>query len=275
MALRFENNGERQRTPARKKRTRNISFYAALVLCAGAVVLTAVTNRADNGSDPVSESLTESAYSQNADSFFDSQQASGETQTDTWYVSDMAVSPTDTVPGSSPEIQPVVQTTTSTTLPPRMPGTTPIAASVPTEAVPASAPVRFRLPVDGGVTTGFSGDELIFCATMCDWRVHNGMDIAGQSGAEVLACADGIVEGFVEDMLYGNTAIIRHADDSVLYYCGLSSTQMVSSGLQVHAGDVVGYIGEVPCELDDGPHVHLALMKDGQFIDPASVFSMS
>ena len=104
---------------------------------------------------------------------------------------------------------------------------------------------------------------------MCDWRVHNGVDITGEAGAEVRACADGIVENFAADMLYGNTAIIRHADDSILYYSGLSDTKMVSAGLEVHAGDVIGYIGEVPCELEDGPHIHLTMVKDGKFIDPA------
>ena len=53
-----------------------------------------------------------------------------------------------------------------------------------------------------------------------------------------------------------------------MYYCGLSSTCMVSPGMRVSAGDVIGYVGEVPCEAADGSHIHIALMKDGQFTDP-------
>jgi len=264
MALRFENNGEKQRTPA-KKRSRNISFYAALVLCVGAIVLTVIANPRDSGTDrgelPVG---TDTGLEQSADSLFDDSIEAEEAFADTWYVSDMTVSAAD--------VSVEVQTTTASTRPARLPSTTPTTStSATTAAVPASAKLSFGMPTDGIVTSGFSGSELIFCATMCDWRVHNGVDISGQVGDEVKACADGVVEGFVEDMLYGNTAIVRHADDSVMYYCGLNDTQMVSKGLNVAAGDVIGYIGEVPCELADGPHVHLALMKDGEFIDPATV----
>ncbi len=274
MALKFEHNGEKQRTPAGKKRTRNISFYAALVLCAGAVTLTAITSRTDHGAETPKDIHAETGSFQDLDEVYDSVIISGDPQTDTWQVSQPAVSPADTHPDYVPDIQPAVQTTTSTA-PLRTSDITLTTAPFPTEAVPASAPLRFRMPSDGSITSGFSGDELIFCATMCDWRVHNGIDISGELKDEVRACADGIVEGFVEDMLYGNTAIVRHADDSVLYYCGLDDTQMVSTGLQVKAGDLIGYIGQIPCELDDGPHIHLSLMKDGQFIDPATILSMS
>lgn len=266
MALRFENNGEKQRTPAKKKRSRNISFYAALAMCVAAVVLTAVANPADSG-DRTADTLSEIGSGQSADYYTDNAAVNQEI-TDTWYVNqvtpptqvaDTAV-PTSAVTDTQPTL-PVSELT--------------VAISATSAAVPAAASVSFRMPVDGSITCGFSGEELVFFSTMCDWRVHNGLDISGPAGNEVYACAGGIVEGFVEDMLYGNTAIIRHADDSVMYYCGLDDTQMVSAGLIVEAGDVIGYIGEVPCELSDGSHVHLALMKDGQFIDPATVIAGS
>lgn len=267
MALRFENNGEKQRTPARKKRSRNISFYAALVLCAGAIVLTALVRPNDSGDETDTDLLSQPISGQSAPEY-DSSPAVGEIMDEAWYVSEMTVSPVD--------VQPAVQTTTTAAEPIGQSSTTLTASTSATlAAVPASAPIRFAMPTGGSMTCGFSGEDLVFSATMCDWRVHNGVDISGQPGEEVRACADGTVEGFVEDMLYGNTAIIRHADDSVMYYCGLDDTQMVSAGLIVKAGDVIGYIGEVPCELADGAHVHLALMKDGQFIDPTTVLSGS
>lgn len=270
MALKFEHNGEKQRTPARRKRSRNISFYAAVVLCVGAVVLTAIINPSDTSTESTPDAITEASSGQSAEPFPDEQPAAGDILSEAWYVGNMTV--------SSADVQPMAQTTTAiTTAPSRAPSTTLTTASTSatSAAVPASASLRFAMPSTGSITCGFSGDELVFCATMCDWRVHNGVDISGSDGEEVHACADGIVEGFVEDMLYGNTAIIRHADDSVMYYCGLSDTQMVSAGLHVTAGDVIGYIGEVPSEMEDGPHIHLALMKDGQFIDPATVLSAS
>ncbi len=136
------------------------------------------------------------------------------------------------------------------------------------DVVAASGFVR---PLSGEIIKPYSGIELVFCSTMSDWRVHEGVDIAAENGSEVKAAADGEVVDFVEDALYGYTAIIRQKDDSMLYYCGLSAERMVSAGLQVKAGDVIGHIGDVPCETKDGPHLHLALMKGGDFADPRTV----
>jgi len=260
MSLRFDNSGEKKRPSPKKKNKRSLSFYAAILLCVGAVALTVVTNRADSGS-PAAEDALSSGQSSSLP--FDDLPTVDETLADSWLISDVTVSPADAQPAA-------VTTTTTSAAPSTQPSRMNIteAPSVP-EVVPASAPISFRMTTGGSVTSGYSGDELIFCATMCDWRVHNGIDISGEAGAEVRACADGIVENFAADIIYGNTAIVRHADDSIMYYCGLSDTQMVSAGLEVHAGDVIGYIGEVPCELEDGPHIHLAMVRDGKFIDPA------
>ena len=138
------------------------------------------------------------------------------------------------------------------------------------EAVSASANVSYRMPIKGDVAKTYSGDELVYCATMCDWRVHQGIDINGTLGSEVYAAADGVVVDFIEDVLFGYTAIIRQADESMLYYCGLTSEPMVTKGLEVHAGDVIGHLGVVPCEAEEPPHLHLALMKDGAFVNPAT-----
>lgn len=138
------------------------------------------------------------------------------------------------------------------------------------EAVSASANITYRMPIKGDVAKTYSGDELVYCATMCDWRVHQGIDINGTVGSEVYAAADGVVVDFIEDVLYGHTAIIRQADESMLYYCGLTAEPMVTKGLEVHAGDVIGHLGTVPCEAEEPPHLHLALMKDGSFVNPAA-----
>lgn len=138
------------------------------------------------------------------------------------------------------------------------------------DAVSVSANISYRMPIHGDVSKTYSGDELVYCATMCDWRVHQGIDINGKPNSEVYAAADGVVVDFIEDVLFGYTAIIRQADETMLYYCGLTSEPMVTKGLEVHAGDVIGYLGVVPCEAEEPPHLHLALMKDGTFVNPAA-----
>lgn len=251
--MKFESGG--QETARKPKKKRGVSFYAAVVLCVAAVVLAVASDRIKKSVSRGEEQPSGMSVGSSDDYYrlpsVDEQQMNAE-------LPDPSIL----------EFTPVVSTTTTTTA-------TTTAATAPTTAatrmaVQASAPLSFRMPTEGGeVCGGFSGDELVYCATMCDWRVHNGIDIAGKTGAPVLACADGVVENFAADMLFGNTAVIRHSDDTVVYYCGLNDTQMVSAGLQVKAGDVIGYIGEVPCELGDGAHIHLVMMKDGKFIDPA------
>jgi len=264
MAIEFEKDGRKKRSSSRKKRSRNISFYVALILCAGAVALTVAANRSDRGTRG-----EESGSGSSVSLPFDQIPPVDETLSEEWQINESVPEPDDVQPAA-------VTTTTSaavTTTSPSRASVTEPAPLQTEEAVAAAAPLRFRMPTDGPVTSGFSGDELVFCSTMCDWRIHNGIDIGGNSGDEVKACAAGIVESFAPDMLYGNTAVIRHADDSVIYYSGLSDTQMVSTGLHVEAGDVIGYIGEVPCELQDGPHIHVTMIKDGKFIDPAPLLS--
>ncbi len=261
MSIQIENNGEKKRTRTKKKTKRGLSFYAAVILCVGAAALSVLVNRTDasrsSGTQPPADQSTALP--------FDQFPSVDETLLDSSPVLETTPSQTDVRPAA------VTTSPDPTTVASQMNVTQP--TTIPTDAVPASADIRFRMPTGGSVVSGYSGDELVFCATMCDWRVHNGIDISGTAGEEVLACAGGIVEGFAADILYGNTAIIRLPDDSVMYYCGLSDTQMVSAGLQVNAGDVIGYIGEVPSELEDGPHIHLAMIKDGKFIDPAPLLS--
>jgi len=263
MAIKFEKDGRQQRTPSGKKRSRSLSFYAAILLCAGAAAFTVAANRTDRGADK-GELLADNSSSMPFEESLPADEAiSGHIHSGGLMISDTDLR------------APVTTTTTTasptTTSPSRLSVTEP--SSLKEEAVTVAAPLRFGMPGEGTVTNGFSGDELVFCSTMGDWRIHNGIDISGNSGDKVLACADGVVEGFAADMLYGNTAVVRHSDDSVIYYSGLSDTQMVSAGLHIKAGDVIGYIGEVPCELEDGPHIHLTMVKDGKFIDPAPLLS--
>lgn len=251
MSLRFDRSNEKKPSPTRKKRGRGLNFYAAVLLCLGAAALSYITNRDKPVPQREDTSLT-------LPTDFELPPVVDEMALDVPEAQDTAVSLADA--GTPTAV------TTATAAPSRLNITQ---ATQPEETVEASAPLRFRMPTDGKIVSGYSGDELVFCSTMGDWRIHNGIDITGKAGEEVRACTGGIVEDFAADMLYGNTAIIRLPDDSIMYYCGLSDTRMVSKGLQVNAGDVIGYIGEVPCELEDEPHIHLAMIKDGQFVDPA------
>ena len=69
------------------------------------------------------------------------------------------------------------------------------AASEPPAADPApaaaEAPRLIVEPLRGEVLTAFSMEELVYNQTLGDWRTHDGVDIAADSGAAVLAACGG------------------------------------------------------------------------------------
>lgn len=137
-----------------------------------------------------------------------------------------------------------------------------------------AAPASYILPVSGGIMCGFSGSNLVYSKTMCDWRVHQGIDIECSPGTSVTSCGNGMVYDVVDDPLYGTTVIVDSDDGSSLYYCGLEQTSVsVKKGTMLKSGDVIGMVGVVPCESADGTHIHLALMKNGGYADPMALIS--
>ena len=97
-------------------------------------------------------------------------------------------------------------------------------------------------------------------------RPHFGVDMAGPTGTDVIAPADGIVRLFVPDMFYsGGTLIIDHG-------MGVSSTFLhLSKGL-VKAGDVVKQ-GQLIAKTgttgrSTGPHLDWRMNWNNQRVDP-------
>ena len=133
--------------------------------------------------------------------------------------------------------------------------------------------VAMIVPVQGRVGTGFSLTVPVFSETMKDWRVHQGIDYLTDEGAEVVAAADGTVEGVYVSELMGLTVEIRHADGVLSIYQSLSE-EHVTLGQEVTRGDRIGTTGKsADCEVLSGNHLHFALLKDGVFLDPNDRFS--
>lgn len=103
-------------------------------------------------------------------------------------------------------------------------------------------------------------------------RMHNGVDYVGPVDANVLSIGDGVVRKvnlyFEEGKGYGRFVIIDHDNGYSSLYAQLSAYK-VKEGQKVKQGDVIGLLGT--SGLSTGPHLHLEIKKDGQFIDPESV----
>ena len=133
----------------------------------------------------------------------------------------------------------------------------------------APKPQKVEKPVAGETVTDYAMDCLTYNQTTRDWRVHDGVDIAAQAGAEVVAAADGTVYTVYEDEMMGMTVVIRHEEGYTTKYASLAQEVPVAAGDQVSAGQTVGYVGNTALlENAIGDHVHFSVSCDGKLVDP-------
>lgn len=126
---------------------------------------------------------------------------------------------------------------------------------------------EFVLPVDGKIFAAYSGDELIYNKTMNDWRTHNGIDIKAAAGTVVQASCDGRVKAVYQDGMLGWVAEVENGDYTVRY-CGLDKNLTVQQGDKIKQKQPIGKVGEIPLELGEESHIHLEIIKDGQYRNP-------
>ncbi len=126
-------------------------------------------------------------------------------------------------------------------------------------------------PAGKEIIKNYSDNNPVYSKTMGDWRVHNAIDFKCEQGSKVQAITDGVVKEIYDDGLYGMTIVIDHSNDFTAYYSGLGNTTLVKAGDNIEAGQEIGSINDVPCESQDGYHLHFAVKKDGNFINPTEV----
>lgn len=136
-------------------------------------------------------------------------------------------------------------------------------------AEPAEADNKVVLPLQGKTVTPFSTEALLYSETMGDWRIHNGVDIAAEEGAAVVAAAGGKVTSVVNDYWMGSTVTIACSGQYELTYASLSQPA-VSAGDTVQAGDRIGTVGSTALlEEALGPHLHFSVVRNGVPEDPS------
>ena len=135
-------------------------------------------------------------------------------------------------------------------------------------------PMRTVSPLEGQTVAVYAMDSLTYNATTRDWRVHNGIDIAADAGAEVCAAADGEVYTVYEDEQMGVTVVIRHEGGYTTKYASLAEDVAVAAGDTVTAGQTIGLVGNTALmESAIGDHVHFAVTCDGVSVNPRDFLS--
>ena len=131
--------------------------------------------------------------------------------------------------------------------------------------------ISYILPLEGEIPNPYSGGELVKSKTLGDWRTHDGVDIKAKAATPVVAVAAGTVETIENDPMFGTTITVLHPNGVSSIYASLNEKVNVSEGQQVAAGDVLGSVGETAiAEIALETHLHFAMTKDGQYLDPMS-----
>ena len=137
-------------------------------------------------------------------------------------------------------------------------------------------PIKTGKPLAGEIVAHYAMDCLSYNPTTRDWRVHNGIDIAAESGTEVKAAADGVVYTVYEDETMGTTVVIRHGNNYVTTYSSLAKDLAVSAGDSVSLGQVIGKVGNSALlESAVGDHVHFHVTLNDKPMDPLDFFALN
>lgn len=143
------------------------------------------------------------------------------------------------------------------------------------EETPVTAKLTFCRPLEGEIVESHSLTVPVFSETLGEWRVHTGIDISAEEGAEVYCSADGEISRIYHDPMHGMTVEVSHEGDIVTIYANLD--EMVANGLtvgqKIKKGDKIGYVGDTSLvELGKEPHLHFVIRLRGVAVNPLDYF---
>jgi len=147
---------------------------------------------------------------------------------------------------------------------PSQPPSTPAAQTPPAATPPAqprsepavaTGPVAWRWPADGQIVTRFQAGD----------STRQGIAIAGQSGQEVRAAADGVVVYSGSGLVgYGELVIVKHTDEWLSAY-GHNRRRLVEEGESVRGGQQIAEMGRSGASRD---MLHFEIRRNGRPVDP-------
>jgi murein DD-endopeptidase MepM/ murein hydrolase activator NlpD len=176
-----------------------------------------------------------------------------------------------------PTVQPIIEPEDEVSAPAPAPAEAETEPPAVTDEVPvmepapieAAEPMVVVSPLAGDAVAVFSVDQLIYDATLGDWRTHDGIDIQAAAGTAVVSAAAGVILSVEEDNRMGTTITIDHRNGYVTTYASLQPETAVLAGDEIAAGAIIGAAGNTSVtEAGLGAHLHFAVSKDGEPMDP-------
>ena len=96
-------------------------------------------------------------------------------------------------------------------------------------------------------------------------KMHKGIDMAGKSGSNVVATADGVVTLVETQRGYGQVVDIDHGYGLSTRY-GHNKSVLVKVGDIIKQGQIIATMGSTG--RSTGPHVHYEVLKNGKHVNP-------
>lgn len=121
---------------------------------------------------------------------------------------------------------------------------------------------RFIWPISGAITSGYGMRKHPLNNSR---QFHTGIDIAANSGKEILATADGVVVFAGDGGTYGNMVILRHKDGYLSVYAHASSL-LVKKDQFIKQRQLIGRVGATG--VTTGPHLHFEIKKSNLNVNP-------
>ncbi len=130
---------------------------------------------------------------------------------------------------------------------------------------------EFRFPFEYGtwyVNTGGFGWRVWDSGRATDY--HKGVDFAAAYGTPILAVNSGYVTNSYYSNSFGNCIIIDHGGGIFSLYAH-ASKRLVSAGEIVTKGQEIAKVGSTGDST--GNHLHFAILKNGEYVDPMNYIS--
>jgi murein DD-endopeptidase MepM/ murein hydrolase activator NlpD len=100
-------------------------------------------------------------------------------------------------------------------------------------------------------------------------RVHKGIDIFAPKGTEVVAVVDGVISFIGDQKLGGHCIWLTTENGASFYYAHLDRWAAgLYEGMDVQAGDLIGYVGNTGNAKFTPSHLHFGINENDEMVNP-------
>jgi len=105
-------------------------------------------------------------------------------------------------------------------------------------------------------------------------RKHKGIDIFAPKGTALVAVSDGIVSYIGEQPKGGLCLWLTTENGTAFYYAHLDRWAAgLYEGMEVHSGDLLGYVGNTGNARTTPPHLHFAVNENDEMVNPFPILT--